>query len=221
VRFDAEVGERLDERFRRALDCLLGLALLVLLGAPEDARVRKPVPSMFGRSWIKQTWFRRRGFGFEVLELMDEDGRWRGSLVDDVGVDDLPVHGRLVRLCDRLVVERDAHPFRGFPGGVARGVRRPAEDRAERSAREQEHAGDEREDAEDIRARLSEQATEQEGERLTRSAPALLAQDRHEAEPRDDQTGPEGPHGDEGRAPDHEGADDEKDERDEDTGLAN
>ena len=220
VRLDAEVREGLEQRLGGALDRLLGLALLgVGARALEDARVGKLVAGVLRRGHVEDGRGPLGELRLEVVELVDEDGGRLGVLPHDIGIRRGAVHGRRVRLRDRLVFERDADAFDGAARGHSRLLRRAgrvADERAERCAGDEQRSRDDEEEAQDGGARVAEEAAEDEVQRLAGAPPARFAQDGHHAEAEDDEAGPERPHVDQLGAGDQEAADGEQDEWDSD-----
>ena len=224
MRLDAEVREGLEQRLGGALDRLLGLALLgVGARALEDARVGKLVAGVLGRGHVEDGLGPLGKLRLEVVELVDEDGGRLGVLPDDVGIRRGAVHGRRVRLRDRLVFERNADAFDGAARGhgrLLRRVGRMADERAERCAGDEQRSRDDEEEAENGGAGVAEEAAEDEVQRLAGAPPARFAEDGHDAEAEDDEAGAERPHVDQLGAGDQEAADGEQDEWDSDAARA-
>jgi hypothetical protein len=216
MRLDAEVGQGLQKRFGGALDGLLGLSLCIRTGAPQDAWIGKLVPGVLRRRHVEDRLGTAGRLELEILELVDENGRRRWSLADDIRVRGLAVHGRRVRLRDRLVVERNADALDRAPGRHGRllgGTGGMADDGADGCAGEEKGSGDDEEETEHVRAGHAEQAAEDERESLPGRSASLLSEQRHDPEAEDDEPCTKRAYVDQLSASDHEPSDDEEEER--------
>ena len=149
-----------------------------------------------------------------------------GVVGDEVGEVVLEVDGRrrVAQHGDlaRLVLDRAPPRGRRAHAAVSRadGMARAAEDRAERHAGQEEHAGDRQQHAEDRRARRAETERDDPFGSAAHGSPVPATQGEHQAEQARSQPEPERAEGDEGASRNDEHAERNEDDRCEIGGIA-